>query len=214
MADEREDCYFDRFQRFRAAAELVCGFAKGGRRLSVLDVGSLDNAFGGFLPGHAVVPCEARIAPGSPAPFADASFDVCVALDVIEHVAPGERAFFIGELARVAGQGLVLAFPVAQAAEAEAFVLELTRSAWLAEHQRFGLPEPADIEAILDGLSLAWTRHPNACLPSWTAMMLLMHGTDKPTRLAISGFFNRRFCEIENREPAYRYIYRCAKPGA
>lgn len=77
---------------------------------------------------------------------------------MLEHVPPVERRFFIGELARVSRLALVLGFPVAAAAEAERFVLELTGSSWLAEHRQYGLPEPAQVEDILSGLGL--TRSP------------------------------------------------------
>lgn len=43
-------------------------------------------------------------------------------------------------------------------------------------------------------------------------MMLLMHGVgDLDLRQRISRFFNTRFAAIEDREPAYRYIYLCRR---
>jgi hypothetical protein len=206
---------FDRYQRFRATAEMIRELADG-RRLSVLDVGGFDNAFAAFLPEHDFAPWpeEVRRSSGGLS-LPAASRDVVCALDVLEHVAPEERAYFIAELARVARLAVVLGFPVKAAAAAEAFVLELTGSAWLAEHKLHGLPDPAEVEAILHALGLGFTRHPNACLPSWTAMMLLMHGVHDPDlRRRISAHFNQAFAAVENREPAYRYIYLCRRdPG-
>ncbi len=201
---------FDRFQRFQATAELIAGLASG-QRLSILDVGGFDNALAPFLPEHDLRPWgEKVLSCGGGLSLPDGSQDVVVALDVLEHVPPGERRFFLAELGRVCRLACVVGFPIKTAEAAEALVLELTGSAWLAEHRQHGLPDPAEVEAILGGLGLAFERHPNACLPSWTAMMLLMHGVqDLGLRARISQFFNRQYAPLENREPAYRYIYVC-----
>lgn len=208
---------FDRYQRFAATAELIGQVAEeaGGRRLSILDVGGFDNALAAFLPGHDLTPWGGKVLSGGGGmPLPDRSQDVVVALDVLEHVPPAERGYFLGELARVCRLALLVGFPVRAAAQAEAFVLELTGSAWLAEHREHGLPDPAEVEDIFRDLGLAFTRQPNASLPSWTAMMLLMHGVqDLALRARISGFFNQNFAPLENREPAYRYIYLCRRPG-
>lgn len=209
--------YFDRHQRFEAAARATDRLAAlaCAPRLRLLDVGPHDEALNAYLDGHDLEPHGGLVGRGhGPLPHHDAAYDAALALDVLEHVASADRAFFLAELARVARLGLVLAFPVQQAAQAEAFVHSLTHSAWLAEHQAMGLPDPADIEAILTALGLAFARQPNASLASWTAMMLLMHGVERETRLAISRFFNQHFAPHENREPAYRYVYTCVKPEA
>jgi hypothetical protein len=201
---------FDRYQRFQATAELITGLAQG-RSLRILDVGGLDNALAAFLPGHDLRPWgEQVLSGGGGLSLPDRSQDVVVALDVLEHVPPAERRYFLSELARVCRLACLVGFPIKAAAEAEAFVLNITGSAWLAEHREHGLPDPAEVEAIFAELGLAFTRHPNACLASWTAMMLLMHGVqDLGLRGRISQFFNRQYAPLENREPAYRYIYLC-----
>jgi hypothetical protein len=210
MPDEYPlDFYFDRYQRFRAAAELVNGL---GRPLKLLDVGGHDRSLGRFLDGHAVTFHEDLIERGRPAPFADGAFHAVLALDVLEHVQPPERPFFTRELARLSSRAVILSVPTARAAQAEAFVHGLTGSAWLAEHSELGLPEPDQVAGLIQEAGLELTRLPNACLPSWTAMMLLMHGVDKPLRTAIIAFFNERFYEVENREPAYRHLYLCRRP--
>lgn len=208
----QDEIEFDRYQRFKAVARLVEELA-GSRRLEILDVGSLDNAFAGFVSRHQVRPWDQHISSeqgGLPLP--DGSMDMAVALDVLEHVAPDQRRFFISEVARVSRLASIIAFPIAAAAQAEQLVLRLTGSPWLAEHQQYGLPQPERIEAIFSELGLGFTRHPNACLPSWTAMMLLMYGApSKELQVQISQFFNRNFSPVENREPAYRYIYVVSK---
>ena len=203
---------FDRYQRFRAAADLINALAAG-RSLDILDVGDFDAAFATFAPKHRIKPYSGLITPDTPLALPDASVDIVCALDVLEHVPPDQRPFFIAELSRAASFACVIAFPIRRAAEAERFVLQLTNSPWLAQHAEHGLPDPADIEDIFDELGLDFTRHPNACLPSWTAMMLLMYGLEPKLRDQVSGFFNRHYYQLENREPAYRYIYVCEKPG-
>ena len=210
-----EELGFDRYQRFRAAAGMIQELAPAGG-LEVLDVGPFDAAFAAFLPGCRVTACPHIVRPPDQGlPLADGAVDVTCALDVLEHVAPDEREFFLAELARAASRAVVLGFPAPQAEAAEALVLRLTGSPWLAQHRQHGLPDPAQVEAVLDRLGLEWQRRPNACLPSWTAMMLLMYGVqDQAARDQISAFFNRNYYALENREPAYRYLYLCRKPGA
>lgn len=206
---------FDRYQRFRAAADLIRGLdLEPGQE--VLDVGSHDAAFAAFLPRQRVIACEQIIQPPDQGlSQADGAVPVVCALDVLEHIAPAERGFFLGELARVASRAVVLGFPAPQATAAEDLVLRLTGSPWLEQHRAHGLPDPGEVEATLDRLGLAWQRLPNACLPSWTAMMLLMYGVQDPdVRGQISEFFNQHYYALENREPAYRYLYLCRKPGA
>jgi len=202
--------WFDRYQRFKATADLIEDLA-GPQSFSILDVGSLDDAFALFLPRHLVKPWnDAVLSSTGGLPLPDKAVDVAVALDVLEHVPPLERPFFISELVRVSKQACVFAFPITGAASVEEFVLRLTGSKWLAEHKEHGLPDPGEIEAVFKRLGLTFSRRPNASLASWMSMMLLMHGVqDEKLKAEISIFFNRNFYLLENREPVYRYIYVC-----
>ena len=202
---------FDRYQRFRAAQELIEQLADG-RRLTILEAGVFDQAFTPFLTGHDHRCWPEQIRPGHGVNLPDRSVDLSMALDVLEHVRPEERAFFISELVRLADKAVLLSFPIKKAQEAEKFVLELTGSAWLAEHQRLGLPDHEEIEKLFDGLGLEFVRHPNGSLPSWTAMMLLMYGLERTIRDQVCAFFNQNYYALENREPAYRYIYVLSRP--
>lgn len=206
---ERYATYYDRFQRFQAVADLVHGLSTG-PGLKILDVGSFDEEFAKFLPTHQIRPWNKKILSGTEQlPFRDDFFDAVVALDVLEHVPSQERPYFIKEVARVARKALILSFPVKQAEEVEQFVLNMTGNMWLAEHREHGLPDPEEMEKILDSLNLEYTRHPNACLASWMSMQLTMHRLRGDLKDKVSDFFNRNFYELENREPAYRAIYLC-----
>lgn len=105
---------------------------------------------------------------GSTLPFQDQSFHTVVSMDTVEHVPPGQRADFLKDLTRVAAHRLVVGFPVdAGGPSADQMLavlhqhLRLPQPVWLTEHQQHGLPRPADIERILDGLpEWTWSRLP------------------------------------------------------
>ena len=86
-------------------------------------------------------------------PFADAGFDVVLALDVLEHLAPKDRSVALGELARVTRRRLVVACPAgSQALEADR---RLSRTlprppGWLTEHLDNGFPEPRELVEALE----------------------------------------------------------------
>jgi hypothetical protein len=200
------DLGFDRYQRFRAAGDIIARLA-GGRKLVILEIGAFDNALAPFLAGHDHRLWEHPLRPGRPLACAEGGVDLTLALDVLEHVLPAEREFFIKEMARAASLAAVVSFPTAAAREAEEFVYELTGSAWLAQHRQLGLPDKGEMEKMFSALGLSFTCQANASLPSWTAMMLLMYGLDPVNRRQVSRFFNRHYYALENRAPAYRYIY-------
>ena len=81
-------------------------------------------------------------------PFEDRSFDVVVAVDVMEHLAARDRPRALAELARVTRRRLVVAAPAGRAAlkadERLAAALA-TRPEWLDEHLANGFPEPGDL---------------------------------------------------------------------
>ena len=86
-------------------------------------------------------------------PFADGEFEVVLALDVLEHLAPGDREDAIGELARVAGRRLIVACPAGEAALAcDRRLAEtlLHPPGWLDEHLANGFPGREELLAMLE----------------------------------------------------------------
>jgi len=129
------------------------GLTEPGWRVTVIDQ-SFDNygqASGAGPDASTLVVGDARALP-----FGDRSFDVTVALDLLEHIAPDDRGAVLGELVRVTGRRLIVGCPAgAEALEADRrLAARLSRRgreapAWLGEHLDNGLPEPSELEAAL-----------------------------------------------------------------
>lgn len=86
-------------------------------------------------------------------PFDDRSFDVSVAVDLLEHVPPADRAVAMREIARVTRRRVVIACPSGPAALAVDRQLASVLAApppWLAEHLDNGFPEVAEVVAELE----------------------------------------------------------------
>lgn len=157
--------------RFEPVLELIADTGRAGGTL--LDVGSGSQGIAKLLaPGWRVTACDADFedygAAARPSastaervlgdvralPFADGSFDVVVAVDLLEHLHFDDRAKAISEICRVARVRAVIACPVGEhalAADRElALRLETQGRAvpgWLREHLENGFPE---IEELSD----------------------------------------------------------------
>jgi SAM-dependent methyltransferase len=85
-------------------------------------------------------------------PFDDASFDVVLALDVLEHIAPTDRGAVLGELARVARRRAIVCCPTgADALAADQRLAEHYAAlgapppGWIHEHLEHGFPDADDL---------------------------------------------------------------------
>jgi hypothetical protein len=159
--------------RFSAIAPLIRELGAG----TALDVGSGSEGVAGWLgPGWEVTAVdrsfEDAVAPPGPhggssrrvtgdvreLPFGDGAFDVVLALDVLEHVPPADRARALREVVRAARRRVIVACPTGGAALAADRRLAAGLRArgmappeWLVEHERFGFPDTADLRALADG---------------------------------------------------------------
>ncbi len=161
----------DQIVRYEPVLELVR--ATGGGTL--LDVGSgsaglapwlgpewsvtaVDRTFNDY--GGAIAPLadDARRfeADARALPFADAAFDVTVAIDLLEHISPADRGKVLSELARISARRLIVAGPTGETALAADRRLAThlrERGAelpgWLEEHLAHGFPEREEIMAAL-----------------------------------------------------------------
>ncbi len=149
---------FDLYQRYRLAGEL-CRILDPS---SILDVGGYLGDADGHLATSAdfLSPKPDRVrstdlrqldwprhhpAKAWEQPCGDASFDMAVSLDVLEHLPEAERPRFLAELDRISKRWIVLGGPFRSAevveAERELSASLLQDRAFLDEHQQEGLPE-------------------------------------------------------------------------
>ena len=96
---------------------------------------------------------------GSQLPFADQSFDLVVASDVIEHVPPGWRSTVIAEALRVSRVAVLFGYPCGSTAHAldrklreQYLKLDMTPPVWLDEHMTHPFPD----EDLFSGLPAGW----------------------------------------------------------
>jgi len=186
---------FDMYQRYdqsRAVVSTLPGLP--GARRSILDVGGVLGGTGGhlatsgdFFPAEEppisidVRPCDHpdhRTAAGPRLPFADASFDVVLCQDVLEHVPAEDRPPLLGELARVSRRFVLLGAPFATpgVADADALLFALVRArhgyehTFLAEHLAHGHPELEATVGFFEDRHATVVVLPNGYLPYWTLM--------------------------------------------
>jgi hypothetical protein len=159
--------------RHAAVAALVEEVASA----TLLDVGSGSGGIAAWVHGNRSVTCVdqsfddygAQDETAAPAgvrrvradarhlPFADRSFDLVVAVDLMEHVPPADRAQVVEELLRVSRRRLILACPTGRRALAadQRLWLHLTdrgqdlQGTWLAEHVRNGFPDRDELAKAL-----------------------------------------------------------------
>lgn len=173
---------FDTCERLRLVHALLRDFGLEPATATILDVGGYPGYMAQAYPDWRITTVD--IFPkghppyvqalGSALPFADASFDVVMACDVLEHVPPQYRDAFLVELTRVARRLVVLPGPydTAGVAYAEMAVRRLLPAsspaqAWLAEHAENGLPNvEKTVEGLLHG-SLVATAFPVGSLTAW-----------------------------------------------
>ena len=158
-------------------------------------------------------------------PFADRSFDVAVALDLLEHIPPGDRPAALAELGRVTARRLIVGCPTAArpAARTGGCVPASRRGSaapeWLREHIELGLPESADLQRGLAPFgSVRLHSNENASTHLGIALVHYLLGWSWPVRALVGALLGG--CRREarwvrlvtwvlrggDRPPAYRTI--------
>src|SRR3990172_5900183 len=190
---------FDHHERYALTQRIVSYLwpTVGRDPLRVLEVGGHSSALKYFLPDDSIVLADIETpgtvtglpfrfdayfrASGTKLPFRDASFDLVIALDTLEHVPDEARPAFMNELVRVSSRCVILNGPTyhpATALAGQRLAPFLQRalsweSRFLQEHLELGLPRPEDIEHALSEQRVPFVTIANGNLTLWLAMNAL-----------------------------------------
>ncbi len=122
------------------------------------EVTALDRSFDdyGVADGPADTGAARVVGDAAALPFPDRSFDVVLALDILEHIPPERRATVLGELGRTASRRAIVACPAGpRAQEADRRLAEhyarrgRPEPGWLREHVDYPFPTPDVLAAGL-----------------------------------------------------------------
>lgn len=235
---------FDQFHRYAAVTVLLkpllaAWHQREHRMLRVLEVGSHSlNLLSACLAPLPVEIVRADLEPhlagdlgpyvtiekDTPLPFEDNSFDIVVAMEVLEHIPAEDRLFAMGEWTRVSSRGLLFSCPSGKRVgklEARADADFQDRHGrvhpWLEEHERFGWPTKAEVETLCETLGLGCRRFHNAPLAEWLPLLLatehLFETGDCELLQRFNAMLNLRPFRAFIREPGYRALYAAMKPG-
>jgi SAM-dependent methyltransferase len=220
---------FDMYQRYDHARAATARLGTSPRR--VLDVGGVMGGARGhfasladFFPDDRTVAIDVRGADhpdhlavaGPPLPFDDASFDLVLCQDVLEHVPPDGRSILLDELRRVSRRFVVLGAPFAtpgvRDADAVLFALVQARHGYehgfLQEHLTHGHPDLDATIAHYEAGGASVVVLPNGYLPYWSLMQaanLLLAEPALGARYARGqSRYNGQVADW--REPAYRHL--------
>lgn len=219
---------FDQYQRYNGAAQLIAALGvSGGRTLEMGASPGYSEVFFAdadlfFTDRYGVHEGRFTVADGAALPYPDETFDVVVALDTLEHIAPQHRAAFLREVKRVSRDVVVLSAPhdtqdVALAESAlQAFVTARFGEVFetLQEHSDNGLPDAAETTEALgsDGWQVA--SFGSGYLPRWLLGMVFHHellATGLPELPELHAFYNQTVAPHDNREPAYRRVFAASR---
>jgi hypothetical protein len=232
---------FDQYGRYHMLREAVdaCRQSLGKESLTILDVGGFYESRGQptlplrrFLVDDEVtvldvVECDLPgyvQGDGTALHFEDASFDLVVSADTLEHIPGGARASFWQELLRVARHGVILLAPFhsPEAEAAEALLFEFIKVELRAEHQQlkehrdYGLPRLDEWLAFLASSGVTAKAYPTGYLHSWLGMMLITHlllrdAEGEAMHRLVDEYYNRTCFMTERRKPAYRHLIAAEK---
>jgi glycosyltransferase involved in cell wall biosynthesis len=187
---------FDQFQRYgivaRAIEHLRTHLQANGQTFSILEVGAnTHRLLGKLLPHDKItyldreIPLEMQgasdiiLGDATDLEMPDKSFDIVVALDVFEHIAPPQRNDFLRHIARVARFATMLAAPfdsvAVREAENDACVfwgkLFAEPYRWLEEHAENGLPDLAQSKQQISALGMFHVHFGHGNLALWREML-------------------------------------------
>lgn len=139
---------------------------------TILDAGCGEHGLAAFMPDARItgidilppetVAAELKYFHGSilDMPFENASFDIAVSVDVLEHLPADLRSAAVGQLVRVANRAIVITFPDGERArkidldfETELRIRDLPMPEWLEEHLSDRYPEADETVSAIEEMA-------------------------------------------------------------
>lgn len=226
MNDINSTLPFDQYQRYRLIADALQHLRVNEKPLNILDVGGWPGTLRDFLPADHVTIADIQDAPppfvkasGTKLPFPDASFNVVVSSDTLEHVPNESRVAFLSEMCRVSRDLVLLSAPFDSPAvrHAEEVLQSIITDRYgepydfIEEHRRYGLPDLQRTIGQMQSAGLQISVLPNGYLPRWllalsTFFLLQWRFKDKELNNRANAFYNTTFYADDICSPSYRYL--------
>lgn len=198
--DGWKDLSWDRFVRLKAAAKA----AETIGAQTILDAGGYDGALGFFLPGVRIDVIDPATTGGSvlEIPTEDGAYDAVVAVDVLEHIAPADRANALSEFARVARKFVILNYPCQDSKEAQKLALKLTDNSLIREHVEWDLPDSDWVLRELERAGFKGSVTPHTSIAIWLGQYVTLNLVP-----AAAKELNQHLVENYSEEPTSKHLY-------
>lgn len=215
---------FDQYQRYKIVQETVEQL-RDKKPIRILDIGGAPGLLRQFLPEDEVVVADMQEcdipnyvkADALSLPFADQTFDIVTALDVLEHITPNDRGVFLAEVSRVADRTLIMAAPfnTPDVPLYETLMNSLHKGFsgqdhyWMKEHIENGLPNLQETVEALKEIYSYVSIASNGYLPRWLKMIsvnlcFMEHGVSNTYIESVNRYYNERFYPYDNKPDSYR----------
>ncbi len=205
-----EQCLsYERYLRLSAAASVLLQLRpeikNGGAAPTILKLGTADGALARFLPGWKLhVLCDRQTASASssgkpaaaPDVLPDQSFDVVVALGVLEGVNSAGRERLLKELARLSRYLCVVDMPSKELVRAWPQILDLTLDAEMQRSQTIGLPDSASLGALFRSAGFSCKSFLHTSLEAWLPFAALA-GLNPVAGRMLGTYLVKQVCEPE-----------------
>jgi hypothetical protein len=207
--DGWKELSWDRFVRLKAVASAAVGTSAK----TILDAGGYDGAIGFFLPAVQIDVIDPATTGGSvlEIPAGDRSYAAVIAVDVLEHIEPVDRAKALSEFARVAAKHIILNYPCRDSKDAQELALRLTNNSLIREHVQWELPDSDWVLGELAQYGFKCTVQPHTSIAIWLGQYVTLNlAPDAAKEL------NRHLVENYSDEPTTKALYHllvCERSG-